>query len=162
MLTDNFTLFALSAMSNSTATTLAVEYIDNYQNKTWNTNIKTTFPLTFAAMSQNKGGCWIMLGSDNKEASKTDYALKSPIDESNFSYSNAVVSTASALGDKKIYSVTVTYTGNGSITIGEIGLRANVMNTNGSFIKFLCARQALDSPITVNNGDTFSVSMAIG
>jgi hypothetical protein len=53
------------------------------------------------------------------------------------------------------------YTGTSEITIKEIGLFMKVNSTANSKSAML-AREVLDSPITVNNGDIFSVSMVIG
>ena len=97
----------------------------------------------------------LMLGTGTTLPARTDYCLASPVNESLFSVS---ASSQSQTADKKIaLTQTYQYNGSGEISITEVGLVANV---NG--VQFMLARTLLDNPITVNNGDTFTVSMAIG
>ena len=161
MLNNNFTLFALKAMENSSATAINIHYLGSPTNTNWNGQIKNFFDTAFASMSQNAQGAWLMIGTDGTKVSKTDYALYAPVDEADLSFANSSVSSVTNLGDKKVYSVTITYNGAMPIEINEVGLRTNVMNTNGAYLRFLVAREVI-TPIPVNNGDTFTVSMAIG
>ena len=101
----------------------------------------------------------LMLGTGSTTPSKSDYCLASAVDESDFSVS---ASSKSQTSDKKIVlTQTYQYNGSGEIAINEIGLVVQV-NLMGAGQPLLMARVVLDSPITVHNGDIFTVSMVIG
>lgn len=107
-----------------------------------------------------------IIGSGDTAESVYDYTLANEIDDTDFTIDNASVTNPTGANEtnwhdfKRTYTQTWTYNGTSEVTIKEIGL-VNMFDWNGQHF-CLNARQVLDSPITVNQGDTFTVSMTIG
>ena len=99
------------------------------------------------------------IGSGETAVTANDYKLDMPIDETDFTITS---NNRSYSGSSVILTQVWTYSGNSEVTIKEIGLFTKTMNSQGTKKPCLFAREVLDSPITVNNGDTFTVSMVIG
>jgi hypothetical protein len=66
------------------------------------------------------------------------------------------------INNRCVLEQTYTYNGTSQITINEIGLMYKDNRVADEAYMTLVAREVLDSPITVSNGDTFTVSMIIG
>lgn len=104
------------------------------------------------------------IGSGTTSATLNDYALETDIDETNFSIMSSNIipsidynSTPSSATFTQVWK----YNGETEITINEIAFWANYYWNSASRI-FIIDRTVLDSPITVNNGDTFTIAMTIG
>ena len=88
-----------------------------------------------------------------------DYSLSDMIDSTNFK----LLSSSFTIIDKDIFcaktqiTASFQYTGSSDDVINEFGL---LFENNGNL--YLIAREVLETPITVNNGDTFTVTMTIG
>ena len=165
MLTNNFRRCAISqAFSN---TQYYLYYIDMNGDDAAGGNfmtIKTLFsciasvPLATLDTSVEKGT--LIFGSSDVAEGATDYNLKSIIDDTLFtrgttSYTNSSYQNV----DGTITLVqTATYTGAEPCTIKEVGY---AVRYSAIPRPMLIAREVLKQPITVNQGDTFTVSMVI-
>ena len=58
-------------------------------------------------------------------------------------------------------TATYRYTGSNTITISEIGLFDKMLSSDRSPHSFMLARDVLETPITVSNGDVFTVTMVL-
>lgn len=103
-------------------------------------------------------GSVIVFGSGSAEVHPDDYKMSEPIPVQG-SY-RVVSSTTSASTSGMNFTNTLTsvveWQGD-TTTISEIGLYFGYSDYG-----YLLARELLQSPITVNNGDTFTVSMKLG
>lgn len=116
----------------------------------------TAIGTKFSTSTYNSGtfGTYLMIGSGDTAVTTSDTNLSTPLNEADFTRTAA---TKTFSTDGKIVLQT-TFNWSGAETeIKEIGL---MVNWNAHYA--LLAREVLDSPITVNNGDTFTVSMVIG
>ena len=102
---------------------------------------------------------YIALGTGSTAPSRDDINLVAPVTDSDFTVS-ASSKTLSA-DQKTILNQTYQYNGVNEVVIAELGLIASV-NYLGVGQPILMARVVLDSPVSVNNGDIFTVSMTIG
>ncbi len=106
-----------------------------------------------------------VLGDGDTQASKSDINLSNSLDMSDFDAGTIQISTVATGGvTKRVFQNLFTFTGNSTTIIREVGLvYTNSWSGSGSTTAtILVAREVLDSPITVNYGDTFAVSMVIG
>jgi len=120
--------------------------------------------LTVAALDAGTaaGNSTFAFGSGDTPANANDYDLASYINDSNFTIiaHSATNSNSQGVDNVLLLSQTLRYGGNSELTIKEFGLFVKMHYTAVPTV--MIAREVLDSPITVNNGDTFTVSMAIG
>ena len=130
-------------------------------------NIVTT-KLSSLTSDVNTGRSTFTLGSGNTSESIEDYNLEFPIDETNFTIlSNNRAFTADNYSNNSVtFSQVWTYAGESAIEIKEIGFVSNISINPGNNVSvpknFLFDRTVLDNPITVTNGDTFTISLTIG
>ena len=103
-------------------------------------------------------GSILIFGTGTTPAQDTDYCLESPIPlQTGYSVTSATVSK-STNGDS--YSDTLTFVvvwNREDAEITEIGLYDGYSDYG-----WLLAREVLKTPISVKNGDTFTVSMTLG
>lgn len=138
-------------------------------------NLKTFLTLKYSDfLSSSNGGCTFALGTSDTPATANDIVFATdptqPVSESNVStlidYTNVSITSAqitrntSVYDGNLVYIQTYSYNGGSPLTIREVGLIMHGSYDVGG--EFFIAREVLDSPITVNNGDTFTVSMVIG
>ena len=100
--------------------------------------------------SDANGG--LTLGSDATPATENDFQIISRITN---------VSLVSQRFEKVTsdkYIMSATFTATADILISEVGFRLNLQGQPA----LLLAREVFDSPMPISNGDTFTVSMAIG
>ncbi len=98
--------------------------------------------------------------SDSTEA-LSDITVQGFDDNANFTIQNGSKSGASADNPKVTFTETFLYSGESPMEIKEVGLFHKGTSSGGVY-PIMVAREVLDNPITVNNGDTFTVSMIIG
>ena len=97
------------------------------------------------------------IGSGTTAETFDDYALANPIDDTNFSV--VAASRGKNSSDQSVILQQIwQYNGTSEIQINEIGLFADCFGG----IVAMFDRTVLDSPITVNNGDTFTIALTIG
>jgi len=102
-------------------------------------------------------------GSGTTAPTLDDYVLETPIDDTNFTPINANIQNPTdtvGMENACILSQIWRYDGTSEITINEIGWYA-MWGDSGDNIVML-DRTVLDNPITVNNGDTFTIALTIG
>ena len=176
MLTNNYGRFVTilnSSISNGTKVidkngAISSKYANNSSYMNWTrfttlANMKYTdvYNSTNASASVYLA---FVLGSGSTSATSADYFVETPIDETNLTLAS-VSSTYINLGTvnaRRNLSATYTYAGTSALTINEVGLIFKGVEGPYDDSVFLIAREVLDSPITVNQGDTFTVSMVIG
>jgi len=103
----------------------------------------------------------VMIGSDNTPPSPSDYDLKSPI--ASLANQAQVVEIDTALQEARIVRYG-TYTPTTDVTLGEIGLFANIYGFVGGTLagrKTLLARFALSETITLVAGTTYNIGIVI-
>lgn len=122
-------------------------------------------PKTSKIDSISSAGSTFVLGSGTTPAAKTDYFVETQIDNTaNFSITSASLINAKNQGQdafaviQQIWSYTNTESPTTEVTINEIGLCLN----HTTYGKIMVAREVLESPIKVKDGDSFIVAMKIG
>ena len=103
----------------------------------------------------------VMIGSNNAPPSPTDYNLKAPI--ASLANQAQTVEIDTALQEARIVRYG-TYTPSTNVTLGEIGLFANLNGfVAGSLAgrKTLLVRVALDTPVTLVPGTTYTLGIVI-
>lgn len=157
MLNKNF----LNAITGGLAGNVVRDFIDT-AGVTHNTNTSNYLLSYIGGLNTNKIAnlgnrqSTFTIGSGTTDATINDYSLTSPIDETNFTILSKNVTNADGICG---YSQVWQYTGTEEITINEIGF-AYKTGTYGETV--LLDHTILDSPITVNNGDTFIIALTIG
>ena len=110
-----------------------------------------------ATRTQSLNDMSIYIGSGNTPPTTTDYKLEAAIT----SIAGGEISQARTCDNgnaKAIFIYTGTYTGEQEVTITEIGICKNMYYSTGiNTTPVLFTRSLLDSPLTLNNGDRFSV-----
>lgn len=96
-------------------------------------------------------------GSGDTEVSPTDITITF-IDDSDIVINSVSQSTAN---NRILLTADYSYNGSGAITISEIGYFMKISTVANSKAA-LIAREVLNTPMTINSGDTFQVSMIIG
>ena len=116
----------------------------------------------------------IVIGTGTSPVSRNDFVFavnpQEAVSESNPSTAvetytiNSVQKTNTSRQNfdaQNILTQTMQFTGETATTITEVGLLYKCWYYKNN-AQFLLARELLSTPITVNNGDTFTVSMTIG
>jgi len=112
-------------------------------------------------------GLFFSIGSGITSATIDDYALASNIDLTNFNIITGTntLTTTDYNDTKRVMSQTWNYSGSTQIEINEIGLfyywYAGTVSPFSN-LELMLDRTVLDSPIIVNNGDTFTIALTIG
>jgi hypothetical protein len=103
----------------------------------------------------------ISVGTGTTPVTEDDTRLESPI--TNLTASSFVVDISEVDGKTKAtYTRIFTYTGAEDITVTEVGLYVGCYGTSTSYYYDIClARELFTTPIPIQNGDTFTVSLAI-
>lgn len=102
----------------------------------------------------------LSIGTGNTPANIDDYNIESSVTLADFS----IISSSRVLGGtNNKNTVTLTqvwqYNGTGSVDVNEIGLFAV---SYGMTKDFILEHTVLDNPISVENGDTFTIALTIG
>lgn len=168
MFTKNFTRIVVGQMPAFSGYNLSLKIRDGstyvaYNNTGINpasiTNIVASKLSSLEGNASNSGKATFALGSGtNTDIDK--HTLGNLISDTDFTLNSASRTNPASQGlkNKCILSQTITYNGNTEITISEIGLFAIMGNGSACLVAY----ELLDSPITVNQDDTFTVSMIIG
>lgn len=115
-----------------------------------------TFKTFLSGSAGSTIGSTFIYGTGNTPVTADDYCLASPITiQSGYTNRSATITTDTM--NFKITATMVVEWSGAETTISEIGMYYGFQDYG-----WLLAREVLDSPITVNNGDTFTVSMVIG
>lgn len=109
----------------------------------------------------------LAFGSGDTEVTKNDISLAEMIVDTDFvikSQSSTNTANNTDVLGQQILGMTFQYNGADAQTIKEVGLfyRRGTPNVFAQYPLIMFAREVLEQPITVNNGDTFTVSMTIG
>ena len=109
----------------------------------------------------------LAFGSGTTEVTKDDIALADMIADADFTIQNQsstnTANNTDTLG-QQILEMTFQYSGTDTKTINEVGLfyRRGTPNVWTAYPLIMFAREVLEQPITINSGDTFTVSMTLG
>lgn len=146
-----------SVTANMVANNKAVNYKltsgYNHNNKGCVDEAFTSLRAFATALNNSSKGSTFILGTGTTAPQESDYCLENRVTTFTIgSVSRDFTDTTGAM----TLSAICTWTGTES-AISEIGLVGGYDNSN-----YLLAREVLETPITVNNGDTFTVSMVIG
>ena len=154
MLTQNF----INSILNTTGSPTVIDTQGVSRN-----NLNPTGALNLYKQIFSTGA--FILGEGGGDASKSDINLTTPLDMSDFTAGTMQISPTTVGGVvKSVFQNYYTFTGNSETTIHEVGLTLTTSwsGSGPDTATVLFAHEVLDSPITVNNGDTFTVSMTIG
>ncbi len=101
----------------------------------------------------------LFVGTGDKEESLDDIALENIIPDSDLTMSNAKIELVDG---KFVLTETFTYIGTNGIIVNEVALYKSFACGSSSNVTIICfARQKIE-PLTVSNGDVFTVTMVIG
>jgi hypothetical protein len=103
----------------------------------------------------------VMIGSDNTPPSPTDHNLRSPI--ASLASQSQTVEVDTTLQEVRVVR-TGTYTPATNVTLGEIGLFCNLNGFVGGTLagrRTLLVRVALDTPVTLTAGTTYTLGIVI-
>jgi hypothetical protein len=103
----------------------------------------------------------VVIGSDNTPTSPTDTNLRSPI--ASLSSQSQTVEVDTSLNEVRVVR-TGTYTPATTVTLGEIGLFANINGYVGATVagrRTLLVRVALPTPVTLNAGTTYTLGIVL-
>jgi hypothetical protein len=115
---------------------------------------------SFISVSNNYKSSF-SIGSGETAESINDYALANPISETDFSIQTGS-STKISSNSQRLLTQVWQYNGSSEITIKEVGLFVRVWRSSSEAEITMFDRTVLESPITVNNGDTFTIALTIG
>lgn len=109
---------------------------------------------TFPASNQFNYAKRFYIGTGNTPAKQSDYKLESLVDDAMY-ISNLEVVCASGDGSYESetglsVSGTVTNMSSSPLEVSEIGFSAASANTNAENVRYLIAREAFDTPITIS------------
>ena len=111
-----------------------------------------------ANLDSNTQRSRIILGVGTTPTQATDYCLADEVSRTDYSLTSASLGSTSADYDNKCtFTTTCQWNGSDGTEISEVGILGNF-----SHLPLLFAREVLSTPIIVNNGDIFTVSIAIG
>jgi hypothetical protein len=100
----------------------------------------------------------IIIGSDNTPPSPTDYNLKAPI--GSLSSQSQSVEIDTTIQECRVVR-TGTYTPSTNVTLGEVALFINIIDTSGTARKVMVARGVWDTPVTLVAGTTYTIGIAL-
>ena len=122
------------------------------RNRIWNFN----FTKAYSSNLEQYSNIYVGTGNTTPET-ETNVTLDSIL-TTNITDVSGTASVDSSTG-KLTITKTFSYSGSSDVEIKEIGLYKGVWNSGQPI---LMAREVLETPITVSNGDSFVVSMTIG
>ncbi len=96
---------------------------------------------------------YIVLGNGTASAALENYQMANQIMEQQVGSIGVSVS-----GNKVNGTLSTTFTFDDSYTIKEIGLKTRIKKSSGGFYFFICRDDISSNPITVENGDTLTVT----
>lgn len=174
MITKNFKIFVSSLLGKTTSsagnvdlpkpikdttgTEHSVIYFDsNYSNNCFMADMNKSPNL---AGSQGAQTIQLYVGTNDAEVTENDYTLG---DISTLSAVDNTTITRSIIDDGYYMTITRTLknTANTDITIKEMGLVKSVSANSSTRVKYLFAREVLDTPLVVPAGNSFTVSMVV-
>ena len=164
MLTKNFFNFVMAQTALSTVNGNAMvdytgaAFASNFNTTSNCTGLKSIATLAASAISTSNPG--VRIGNGVTPPTVDDYNLESMI-TSGFTCTNPSAPAISLENDGVSISATygITNTGTTAMTISEIGLFGKITNSN--ITVFLLERTVLESPITINPGETKQVTYTI-
>lgn len=172
MLTNNMvTAFATYIKAKESGPCPLKDYNGNYNPANYQSNLIFDSLANFGTVNSYKSQklkSWIELGSGVTAPQKSDYVLESRYSFSNYSLDSVSVGFSDmaysdmTYGRKIIYTTNCTWKGSNGASICEIGLFCGDTYYSANWSVFMVAREVLNTPITVNNGDVFTVSITIG
>lgn len=168
MLTKNFYSAVAAMFTKNTVTNGIVSYDGTTRNAAYYQTLTGLFALDYmhklrtTALAHGIGEQGVRIGSGATPATADDYTLENLI-LSGISIVNP--SGVSVSAEKDGVSATATYavanTGNTAIEINEIGLYGEVFTNNSSTHLALLDRTVLESPITINPGESKTLTYTI-
>ena len=142
------TLIKIDGTTNSA---VQPQFLSVFKAKTAKINNLSSYGFTFA------------LGSGTTPATKNDYFVETQIDnDEHFSIAAASIVNNANQGKvicQQVWNYSNPENPTEEVTINEIGF---CVCFDTAALRFMMARDVLESPITVKDGDTFSVAMTIG
>lgn len=160
MLTNNYKKWLTHISSDRSSVNRTYKFIDGAEQQTSMANNTAKF-LNYSSSiptTQNYNST-IFVGSGNTTPTREDYKLESIIEEN----LTVVSANENLTGNNIVLDKTFTYSGTQDITIAEIGLyKKTIVSSTGMYNTICFVREVLDTPITISNGDTFTVTMTIG
>ena len=127
----------------------------------WKTSYNADYANVVASENSATKAALFGFGTSDADESADDITVADFADNSNFKLEFGSKSALTVGRHYATFSQTFSYNGASPTTIKEIGLFYKTSTTAGAKL-VMFAREVLDQPITVSNGDTFSVSMIIG
>lgn len=101
------------------------------------------------------------LGSGTKEPSIDDFSLESVFGDDVFAVETFNHTIDNLYKLRYIFTITYKYTGADTITISEVGMFTKLAKDDNNLTIVMLAREVLETPITVSNGDVFTVTMVL-
>lgn len=169
MLTNNYKLFVNRSLNyksnvagwgknliNINGTTVKIDY--NPNNGTFINGVFGAYTLEDLENNKtNKSYSSIFIGTGTNDERLEDFTLESIIPDSDLVINGANDSFSEG---KFFFTKTFTYIGVNEITINEIAFYKSLYD--GLTPHTFCLARQLIKPLTVSNGDTFTVTMVIG
>ena len=158
MLTKNYKKWLTHVTGDKVNTRINYKFVDGTEATTTMAN-STSLGFRDDILTTQTSTSTLYVGTGTTSASAEDFKLENIVETNLTAVSAHVYMTDDNLLLEKIF----TYSGAETIAITEIGLYKKVVITSSGAYKNLCfAREVLNTPIMVTNGDTFTVTMAIG
>jgi len=163
MLNNNFKNWLVEQLYQ-TQVTQKFKKIDGTETNTTLYAFSSLFKANTAKINNiTASGFTFALGSGTTPATKEDYFVETQIDnDEHFSIAAASIVNNANQGKvicQQVWNYSNSENPTQEVTINEIGFC--VCNGSGSQ-RYMMAREVLESPITVKDGDTFSVAITIG
>lgn len=108
-----------------------------------------------------EGASALLIGKNDAEETEDDYTLDFV---PSADLIHLEVTTVTSVSNNKATNTiirTFIYTGSETITIREVGLFQSINIATGTSTPLLIMRKVLENPITVSNGETFTVTLEI-
>lgn len=135
---------------NSEVTQVTITNV-NYFNRI----MRTAANLFSETTGGSEGDAWLLVGTGTTSPTADDYALAAPLLTDLTNVSTGVTKTFADGVEKYTITRTFTYTGETDVDISEAGIFQKTVAG-----VFLLAREVF-APVTIHNGDTFTVTMSI-
>ena len=135
--------------------TVRLQTVESKKDQTYVNTILTTD-------TTNWDICTFGFGTGNASPTLQDYSLENAIIDDVFEYqtSGYKLNTDYSFVQSAM-TATYRYTGSNTITISEVGLFDKMLSSDRLPHSFMLAREVLETPITVSNGDVFTVTMVL-
>ena len=126
-------------------------------------NKKTYYDITLDESRQYADEATFGFGSGTKEPSVDDFSLESVFADNVFTVETFNYNVENnSYKPKYMFTITYKYTGTDTITISEVGMFTKLsISASVTTAPLMLARDVLETPITVSNGDVFTVTMVL-